>query len=291
MRIKSILPVSLALFLMAPAALWGTLQSDLFTVEPSGKLSVTLQGKTAFDAEWAAVDVKAEDIAFYCQLFADPLVMGGFAAGEPRTPEATEERIKTQWLPRFTQGHPHGGLTVFDDAQQRIGHIVAGGGEGKGVSEIAYSFVAEQWGKGYGSSIVGAIVNCWAPEVRRIGLNLTYSIDPAIAAKFCCFGGEPLSRLDATASLTNPGSWKILDKHGFKAARFKIPEEAEYILDLSDQEVTLAGMQDMINAQLHEQKIEPASRYLMIDPQGKERTVSLHERWKQPKYHFEKYVD
>jgi hypothetical protein len=47
MRIKSILSQSLILFIALSSALWSTLQSDLFTVEPSGKLSVTLQDTNA----------------------------------------------------------------------------------------------------------------------------------------------------------------------------------------------------------------------------------------------------
>ena len=69
MRIKYILSQSLVLFIALSSALWSTLHSDLFTVEPSGKLSAVIafggmsKGDPACDLviAWAFLEGKAHD--------------------------------------------------------------------------------------------------------------------------------------------------------------------------------------------------------------------------------------
>lgn len=201
-------------------------QSDIFTyddVKNAKGLHVTLKGNN-----WQATDVKEQDIAFHQQLFSNPQVMAGFADGQTRTPNSTKQRVSGIWLPRFQNGQPHGGMTVSNlEDKKNFGHIVAGGGEGAGVSEIAYSYMPAYWGKGMGYAVLEAIVNPWAIEVRRIALGegLDELQDANIIKKFNCFGGQPLNRFDATASPSNTASYRILEKCGFKAAASNVQKQ------------------------------------------------------------------
>lgn len=285
------------IFLSSSAAFSG-FQSSVFSFDNEAEaagLHSRLNG-----SGWHAQDVRREDVSFHEDLFHDSTVMAGFASGKSRPKEQTSWRLEHQWIPRFQQGHPHGGMTVFFNNDglytKRMGHVVAGGGEGEGVSEIAYSFLPDYWGKGFGSSIVGEIVHTWAPEVRRIGLGegLDLQTDGHIISKFRCFGGQVLTRLDATASPTNPASWKILTKHGFKAAAFKVGK-FEAVMDLDGQDVDLSSVETRLLS-LHDASqvplpLERGTRYQMIDTDGTVRTFSAHAKWDRIKFHFERAVD
>lgn len=269
--------------------------SEIFTyedVESAKNLHVSLKG-----SGWYVQDVKKEDIPFHQKLFGDSVVMAGFADGQVRDPKATKARLEDLWIPRFEQGHPHGGLTIFDpETAEPMGHVVAGGGDGLGVSEIAYSFLKQHWGKGIGKGVVGAIVQEWAPEVRRIGLGTDLDVKeekPVIDA-FRCFGGEVLKRLDATASPSNPGSWKILDKYDFKPAKFNLSEK-ETVLDLDGggieklEEVEEEVLK-LFDISSSEKPLKVGLRYRMVDSEGTLRTFSKHTQYDRIKYHFEREV-
>lgn len=152
--------------------------------------------------------------------------MPGFENSQVRTAEHTDSR--QIWIPRFTEDHLHGGLTVFftPEAESEslnkalfVGHTVAGGGDAAGVSKMAYSYMPEFWGNGIGGSVLHFILTLCAPEVQRIGPRARIQEeDIAVMKAFQCFKGKALSQLAATASPSNPGSWVIIDRGGFKAA-------------------------------------------------------------------------
>ncbi len=268
-----------------------TFESEIFSydnVENARNLHVSLKG-----TNWHAREVKEQDIPFYKDLFQNAEIMKKFGDGQIRLPEATEKRMRDIWFTRFQEGHPHASLTVFEsDSQAPIGHAVAGNGEGIGVSEISGAGLPSYWGKGMGTEVMKKIITEWGPEVRRIGLgkNLDDIQDEKIIKAFQCFGGKELCRFDATASPSNPGSWKILDKFGFKAANFKV-KSSDPVLNLEQNEFSSPE-----NLEEHMVKLFDTSsntlltsgfRYRLIDPEGNVRTFSKHEKYARIKYHFE----
>lgn len=312
--------VLFSLLLLSTSALTAS-QSNVFTFQDNGSVSVSLSGTTKTGLAWVAEDVKEGHIPFQQILFGDADTMSGFAGGSVRSPESVDVRVKTQWLPRFRSGQPHGGLTVFlkdSTSSLPIGHVVAGGGDRDdvyGVSEVAYSFLPNTagpkkdgyggfydlnhqnvtlWGQGFGSSIVEKIVTVWAPEVSRIGhgKGMDEVQEMPIIQNFQCFNGKPLGRLDATASPKNPGSWKILDRY-FSSARARL--DSHTVIDWDQKDFSSFGEMEEAFLKLYEVTardgpLTPGVRYKFIDPDGKPRTVSKHPDYQCLKYHFEHLV-
>jgi RimJ/RimL family protein N-acetyltransferase len=276
--------------------------STIFSYNEENKLSVQLSGTATSSADaaqqyqWSMRAVNGEDVPFYQGLFANPTVMSMFADGQVRSAADTRKRAEDVWIKRFKDGQPHGGMTVLNNKGQLIGNLVAGLGDEPGVSEIAYTYIPEVWGKGVGKSTVRAIVEEWAPEVRRIGLGLaqeTFATPEAIRC-FQCFGKQALSRLDATASPANKASWRILAANGFTAAQYKLSSTAAQI-DFSSRD--FADAQEMENEALKNfdplhtpQPLAPGVRIRMVDPDGVLQTVSKHTKYDRLKYHFERSV-
>lgn len=230
--------------------------------------------------DWKAVDIKHEDTAFHIDLFGNATVMAGFADGQIRDATSVKTRGENSISERFGGGKPHGLLTVLDKSDERFMHIVAGGGDRAGTSEIAYAMMPDYWGKGYGKKVVSAIVQEWAPEVYRIGrgTDLDSIAHANIIKSFQCFGGKPLDQLDATASPSNPASWKILDKLGFESAKIDLALE-DVKIDFQDKEfASFKEVESELLKLFDTKKLEKGKRYKMIDPKGYERTVSKHSR-------------
>lgn len=272
------------------------LASSIFSYEDgSNQLRVHLQGVTSKGHSWSARDVRREDIPFLQELFADKNVMINFGNGLPRSHQSTAQRVANIWIPRFMQGHPHGALIIFDDKGKPIGHVIAGGGDRPGTSEIAYAFITEVWRKGIGNSVVNEIVNTWAPQVRQ----LAFDTDDK-AKLFRCFGGEPLNQLDATASPSNVASWKILLIQGFTAAQYGLDKSAP-VIDLSSDDNFLGDPyneiedcrlmeQYVLKFFLEQRHLLPSKRYTFIDHKNRTFTISFDPRFKRLEYHFEKVV-
>jgi RimJ/RimL family protein N-acetyltransferase len=110
--------------------------------------------------------------------------------------------VAKQLRAKVENNDPFSGFAVYEaESGKFIGHIVAGGSdEGKGVSEIAYLFHKEYWGKGIGTTVVSALVNCYIPHIMTLG----YKIDHG-----------SLKKLVATARTDNIASQEILNTIGF----------------------------------------------------------------------------
>lgn len=151
-----------------------------------------------------------EDCDSYVKLFGDPDVMSKFATGETRPKEAVESRLKDIWVKRWQQNDPYNGLAVFkNETDEFIGHVVIGHGDAPGQSELAYLFMKNHWGKGYGTEVATAIVKDYARATIEEGYTLE---------------GKTLETITATARPDNPGSVRILEKLGMH----KICEEEKY---------------------------------------------------------------
>lgn len=250
------------------------------------RIHVTLKGET-----WLAEDVKPQDTPFFASIYSDATIMSKFAGGVTRSKQDAEVyaagRVKV-WTDRFTNGQPHGGLIVKNLDGHSIGHIVAGGGDEPGASEVAYFLTPGNWGHHLGTQLVNTIVTIWAPEVVSVGRGN----HGEVTKKFQCFGGLPLSRLDATAGPSNPASWKILVKNGFQAAKSRVvTPEGEYIIDLDGKDFAYPAVEQEVLKLFQLQDggtaLLEGTRYRMVDTGGDEKTVSYHKAYDCLKYHFE----
>lgn len=254
------------------------------------------------NSRWSIEDIKREHIGFHQDLFANPIVMSRFGDGQVRDRSAVRARCENSIEKRFGEGHPHGLMTVSDPGTTfPFMHLVGGGGDRAGTSEIAYAMIPDYQEKKIGTQVVSCLVQTWAPEVRRIGLGT--GLDPvaqsSIISNFQCFGGASLDQLDATASPANPSSWVILDRLGFKAAGQGVAS-SEVVVDLDGREFGTVRKDQYILMEEHllslfdpaisDAPLKSGQRYLMTDPAGVKRTFSKHERYARLKYHLEKAV-
>lgn len=275
---------------------WGAhagLNSPFFSYEDAANargLHVSVKG-----SDWVLRDVREEDLSFYGDLLSNGDVVRQFGAGTPLPRKKIASWIRDSWVPRFESGKPSGALTVMHTDGRKMGYVIGGLGEGPGVSELACAFMPEFWGKGLATSIA-SVVNQWAPEVRRIGLGegLDPEKDKSVMTAFRCFQEQPLSRLDATASPNNPGSWRILDKLSFGPAASKLKSK-EVVLDLGTQGDAAQNPVDHIlklyDASHNEPPLEKGVRYQLVDEEGRLRTFSFHDMYNALRYHFERVVD
>jgi RimJ/RimL family protein N-acetyltransferase len=278
---------------------WGVESTVFIWDMESSMVSSKLSGTLA-ENNWYAKSIESNDREFYQSLFSDECVMSTFAEGQVRSKEHTDARVKL-WLSRFEKGQPHGSMTVFDvQTHQPLGHIIAGGGDEPGVSEVAYAYAQAAWGKGIGTNALYQIVNLWAPEVRRIGLGIGFNEhDVPVMNAFKCFSGEVLKRLDATTNPSNVASCKILLKNGFERAQSRVEEgqgiiELDYDAIYEREKSNSHKIEEFIIQKYYSQEandpLEEGKRYLMIDNQGNERTFSKHKGYQKIKYHFEYHL-
>lgn len=283
------------------ASAGGEINSDIFSFdlpEYAKGCHTKLSGTSKTELKWTAHDVALADIPYHASAFANPKIMAGFATGQTRSATSTAGRIADNWMPRSLKGSPHGGMTIFNTGTgERIGHVVAGGGDGPGVSEVAYTLMEASWdgegtptiwGKGVMSSVIGSIVNEWAPEVQRLSGD---DMPEAVRKAFTCFGGERLSRLDATASPSNPGSWYILKKHGFVAAETNV-RDTETVADFDGQDLDPTAFEGelmkLYSVDTPEDAVlEKGVRYKVVGTDGSLFTVSHHSTYDRMKLHVE----
>jgi len=258
-------------------------------------LKIVLEGKVN-QVKWKATNICEKDIPYFQKHFNNTEIMKGFASGQSRSPESIKERILNSWISRFENLQPHGGLTIWNITESkkplRIGHFVAGGGEEKGVSEIAYSLEKEYWGKGICTCIVAKILELWVPEVQRIA----HIPDNELNNTFRCFDGQALRRLDATASPINISSWKILEKNNFHSAFSKTSKAPASLQKLINSFIKVKGkilterMEDFEKSISHlikkgDMKVD--TRYEVTDLFGEKKTLSFSKRFARLKYHYE----
>jgi hypothetical protein len=265
--------------------------SDIFTYD-NPTLATGLHACLQGDG-WQGEDIKESHIKFHQDLFGNPFVMQGFADGQIREAEGVKSRCLMSINDRFAKGFPHGLLTLSDpETGTPFMHIIGGGGDRAGTSEIAYAMLPEYQGKKFGTKVVSSFVQEWAPEVRRIGLGngLDPITDEKIIKAFQCYEGKALDQLDATASPSNVTSWRILDGLSFQAAVNGL-ESSESLIDFDGKELGYAQMEakllELFDSQYTSSPLKSGQRYRMIDINAKVRTFSKHATWDRIKYHFE----
>jgi RimJ/RimL family protein N-acetyltransferase len=198
-------------------SLLATSRSSTHTYRESAEINFSLDERDALvvtiDTERLhirSVEDSERDYSSYATLFGDPEVMSKFATGQTKTREEMETRVKEVWAKRWHQNDPYSGLAVFKkDTDDFLGHVIIGHGDAAGQSELAYLFMKNHWGKGFGTETVTAVVKEYAPATVKEGYTLE---------------GKTLEKITATARPDNPGSVKILEKVGMH----KIGEEEKY---------------------------------------------------------------
>ena len=278
-----------------------TFISDIFSfdnVQFAKGCHTTLKGTSKTGYPWEVHDIQLGDIPYHAKAFSNKTLMSQFGTGQPRDPQNTANRIAGTWVPRFVNGHPHAGMTIFNaETHERIGHVVAGNGDEAGVSEIAYTLMEDSWdgnnfptiwGKGIMSDVIGSVVHEWAPEVRRLS---RLGIPDPIRKSFTCFGGRPLERFDATASPSNPGSWRVLKKHGFRAAITNV-KSRETVADFDGKEFTPVDFEGELKKLYtadtpSESPLKKGWRYQVIHMDGSLLTISHHTKFDRMKLHLE----
>ncbi len=287
---KNLEPVLFVLLIASAGASQPEFKSDIFTYEDpinARNLHVSMHGDN-----WSAEDAKSHHLQFYQDLFGNPTVMAKFGSGKPMGSDRVASFFNSHGLEPFDKGNPDGLLLISDHLEQPFMHILAGRGDRPGASELQYAMMPDHWGKRYGEKVVATLVQEWAPEVSRIGcgIGLDGVAHAHIIKVFQCFEGKPLDQIYACASPANPGSVKILEKVGFNPASYHLKSTAVAI-DFDQREFD--SLQAMDNELLKlfdptgDLKLIPSQHYRMIDPDGKERTVSLRPEWGQMRYHVE----
>jgi RimJ/RimL family protein N-acetyltransferase len=119
--------------------------------------------------------VTSSDIGFYQDLWANSEIMDKFADGQPRhysgSPDEKAEKEAAEkpydyaefrvggWLNRLQTGDIWSGLTILDQNEEKIGHIIIGGGE------LAYFFMPSEWNKGYASEAAAVLTRIAVPTL------------------------------------------------------------------------------------------------------------------------------
>ncbi len=191
-----------------------------FDVAEDGGLSVTIDTERL---HIRSVESTPHDHTSYAALFGDRDVMRTFADGTTRTKEQIKTSIDTRWAKRWKENDPYSALAVFkNDTDEFAGHVVLGHGDNPGESEIAYLFMKNCWKQGFGTEAVTSVVREYAP---------------ATVAKGYTLGGEPLTKIVATARTDNTGSCKILEKVGMRQTGIEEKfgsERCFYAIELKD---------------------------------------------------------
>lgn len=150
-----------------------------------------------------------EEYLCYFILFSDPEVMAKYASGRTKTKEEVELRLQN-WTKRWNEKDPYSAFAVYkNDTGEFIGHVIAGHGNVPGQSELAYLFLKQYWGNGFGTEAVFAIVREYAPATVAEGYTLE---------------GTVLERITATTRPDNIASLRILENLGMH----KIGEEEKF---------------------------------------------------------------
>jgi RimJ/RimL family protein N-acetyltransferase len=152
-----------------------------------------------------------EDNGDYRQLFSNQKVVEKYGHGDAATYSAAVDSRINGWHQRWQQGDPFNGLAVFEkNSGAFIGHIVLGRSGEKGVSELAYLFHEQFWGKGIGTEAVSAIINHYAVKL----ISDQYKMD-----------GKEITKIVATTRIDHLPSQKILETVGFGTETWNINQK------------------------------------------------------------------
>lgn len=182
--------------------------------EAAENIRVRLSGVTSRGTSWQSRNVSGDDLPLLMGLYGDEKVMTHFAGGLTLEQAQVERRLDT-WTRRAREGVPIGAWVIeseIDDKLRPLGFVAVAAQYGPGYAEMGGMLFPEFQSLGIASSLMHVTVNIWAPRVRWHG---RFDPNPRVREKFCCFGGEALQALYATASPENERSWRSQRSAGF----------------------------------------------------------------------------
>jgi Acetyltransferase (GNAT) domain len=146
----------------------------------------------------------------YEALFTNERVMSKYGTGKPYEPGVATRRIRKEWIPKNEDQDPFSGFAAYykvkvpehDETQGFFGHLALGTDpdaikKHQGQAEFAILSMPHYWKKGLGKEAAKAVVEEFAVATTIEGSTLD---------------GKPLNEIIATASDTNTGSKKNINR-------------------------------------------------------------------------------
>ncbi len=265
-------------------------------------LKASIYGTTESGFDWLGKSITKDDIQFMAALFANPTVMAQFGTGKPRETSASIQRMN-DWVKRWENSNPLSAFILFNNKWERIGYVVPGNGDAPGRSEVAYALMNENateknaneiWGKKIMSSVMQVVMQEWYPKLMEIN----GSSELPNATRFL---GSRLSVIDATSSVPNISSWKILKKEGFTPAIWNKGKGEMQIIEMPNLNERLNATSALpnetssicqivvmqINELFEQGKIKESERIKIMDGNIHVFTISMHPIFKMVKTHWE----
>lgn len=257
--------------------------------EDATGIHISMRGVAAkTQIPWQSRNMTRADAETAIGLYCEPLVMAHFGAGHVITEARAKARLEF-WEERASIGLPVGGWIIetprasLEDASVAYGLMAAGIPGDEGVCELSRMILPTHQKKSLGGSMMNALVNVWAPQVRWHGLN---DENPKVREKFCCFGKSALRQLYVSASPANEASWRSQLSAGF-CPKALGPDAKILPLDVSDFR-TYAQIEEALAARFAS-AINPLDHNKLFSFEGLEHrlhTVSYVSKYTRVKFHM-----
>ena len=237
---------------------------------------------------WQSRNITRADEETAIGLYCEPLVMAHFGAGHVLTKTRAKARLEF-WEERASIGLPVGGWIVeaprtsLDEAPVAYGLMAAGISGDEGVCELSRMILPTHQRKSLGGSMMNALVNVWAPQVRWHGLH---DENPNVREKFCCFGKTALRQLYVSASPANEASWRSQLSAGFCPKELGTDPKV-LSLDAGDFR-TYAQIEETLTTRFTSaiDPLEGNTLFSFIGLEGHMHTVSYATRYARVKFHM-----
>lgn len=248
-------------------------------------LRLAYEGISKKDVAWRLRNLTPPDEKTLSDIQGDPRVMIHFADGKTRTPAQTNE-LFTCIGARYQRGIPKGGWAIDvggPGEEHMVGLLTLGGRHAPGRTEMGRLLAFDAQGSGVGTSVMDAVVNVIAPEIRGWGLQQEL---PLVRERFACFGRSALSEIYVTSAPANVGSWLTQVRSGFKPMK-RVKEEEPIVLNYESSSIEdYEAFQKALVTYFKEEALDPGKTYKLYDIKGEKRTVSYVEKYDSVRYHF-----
>jgi hypothetical protein len=278
-----------AFYAVSSFASASSFDSPLFSYEKDDcqGLHLSYQGISKKGVTWRLRNLTPPDEKTLCDIQEDPRVMIHFADGKTRTPAQTNE-LFTRIGARYQRGIPKGGWAIDvggPGEEHMVGLLTLGASSNPklGRAEMGRKIAFGAQGSGVGTSVMDAVVNVIAPEIRRWGLQQEL---PLVRERFACFGASALSEIYVTSAPANVGSWLTQVRSGFKPMK-RVREEEPIVLNYERSGIEdYETFQKALITHFKEEALDPGKTYKLYDIKGEKRTVSYVEKYDSVRYHF-----
>lgn len=234
---------------------------------------------------WVTREVTYADFDFLQSLYGDERIMALVGSGITRDDTFVRQNMD-MWIKTYEAGSPLSAwILEYKDNKTPIGIFIADTVHDPGVLEVCRIIHTRHQRKGIGTSLMHAVVKIWAPMIQTLGIN---SRNQRQGEVFRCFKGMPLEKLYISCSPTNFASWKSQVSAGFKpiGAENALPIR-DSLRESSSYQVWEERLTKLFKTTIEEDGVLSGKLFHVVDPEGNQRTVSLHPKYNRIKYHFE----